>query len=102
MFVERIGVGIWGIDRLMRMDVNSHHERVWAPNLHTSIYGRPVCIILSPFATMAAADIYGFAHEDLETARRAIERALSIRLEEAQESMPPGGCYYRGSVPSGP
>jgi hypothetical protein len=51
---------------------------------------------------MAAADIYGFAHEDLETARRAIERALSIRLEEAQESMPPGGCYFRGSVPSGP
>lgn len=58
--------------------------------------------IVIPFTTMASADVYGFAHGDLETARRAIENALSIRLEEAQESMPPGGCYFRGAVPSGP
>jgi hypothetical protein len=51
---------------------------------------------------MATMDVYGFAHEDLEGARRAIESALSIRLEEAQESNPPLGSYFRGSVPSGP
>src|SRR5258708_4434182 len=49
---------------------------------------------------MSTMDVYGFAHEDLEAARHAIESALSIRLEEAQESSP-GGCYFRGSVPSG-
>ena len=51
---------------------------------------------------MGTSDIYGFAHEDLEGARAAIESALSIRLEEAQEETPPAGCYFRGSVPSGP
>jgi len=51
---------------------------------------------------MASFDIYGFAHEDLEAVRSAIEGALSIRLEEARESMPPGGFYFRASVPSGP
>jgi hypothetical protein len=34
--------GILGIDRVMWMDVNSRHERVWEPNLPASIYGRPV------------------------------------------------------------
>src|SRR5689334_17392169 len=44
-------------------------------------------------STMGTADVYGFAHEDLEGARKAIENALSIRLEGAQESMPPNGSY---------
>ena len=51
---------------------------------------------------MPTADIYGFAHEDLEGARRAIENALSIRMEEAEETNPPVGSYFRGPVPSGP
>jgi hypothetical protein len=51
---------------------------------------------------MATMDVYGFAEEDLNAARRAIESALSIRLEEAQEESSPGGSYFRGSVPSGP
>ena len=58
--------------------------------------------VVSLFTTMPTADVYGFAHEDLDGARKAIESALSIRLEEAEESMPPAGCYFRGSVPSGP
>jgi hypothetical protein len=53
-------------------------------------------------STMGTADVYGFVHEDLEGARRAIENALSINLEEAQESMPPNGSYFRSSVGSGP
>jgi hypothetical protein len=45
-------------------------------------------------------DVYGFVHDDLEAARRAVESALSIRLEEAQDN--PAGCYFRGCIPSGP
>src|SRR3954471_16437123 len=41
---------------------------------------------LAHFTTMATMDVYGFAHEDLPAARRAIEGALSICLEEAEES----------------
>lgn len=51
---------------------------------------------------MGTSDIYGFAHEDLDAARAAIESALSIRLEEAQENTPPGEYYFRGEAPSGP
>jgi hypothetical protein len=51
---------------------------------------------------MGNADIFGFPHEDLEGARRAIEKALSIRLEEAPEDNPPIGSYYRWYVPEGP
>jgi len=51
---------------------------------------------------MGTADVYGFAHEDLEGARRAIEKALSLRLEEAPESSPPIGSYFVWSVGSGP
>ena len=47
-------------------------------------------------------DVYGFAHEDLEAARRAVESALSVRLEEAQEESSPGGFYFRWYVPDGP
>jgi hypothetical protein len=46
-------------------------------------------------------DVYGFAHEDLRTARKVIESALSICMEEAEES--DGlGCYFRWHVPDGP
>jgi hypothetical protein len=51
---------------------------------------------------MATMDVYGFAHEDLLAARRAIEGALSICLEEAEENTYPGGCYFRWYVPDGP
>jgi len=47
-------------------------------------------------------DVYGFAHEDLEAARGAVESALSIRLDEAQEESSPGGLYFRWYVPDGP
>lgn len=56
--------------------------------------------IAMPF--VPTADIYGFAHEDLEAARTAIEGAISIRLEEHQEDVPPGGRYFRIEIPSGP
>lgn len=51
---------------------------------------------------MPTTDIYGFANDDMEAARTAVERALSIRLEEAQESTQPGGYYFRVDIPSGP
>jgi len=47
-------------------------------------------------------DVYGFTHEDLEAARGAVESALSIRLDEAQEESSPGGFYFRWYVPDGP
>jgi hypothetical protein len=50
---------------------------------------------------MPTADIYGFAHEDIDGARRAIEAALSVKLEECQESDVPER-YYRVEFPSGP
>ena len=50
---------------------------------------------------MPTSDIYGFAHEDIDAARRAIESALSVHLEEHQESDFPG-YYYRVEIPSGP
>jgi len=46
-------------------------------------------------------DVYGFANEDLLAARRAVEGALSIRLEEAEES-DGSGYYFRVAIPSGP
>jgi hypothetical protein len=46
-------------------------------------------------------DVYGFAHDDLSAARIVIESALSIRLEEANES-DSSGCYFRWHVPQGP
>jgi hypothetical protein len=51
---------------------------------------------------MPTADIYGFKHEDMTAARRAIESALSICLEEAEEGGAAGGCYYRWEFPDGP
>jgi hypothetical protein len=50
---------------------------------------------------MSTSDIYGFAHEDIDAARRAIESALSLHLEEHLEGDFPG-CYYRLEIPSGP
>ena len=50
---------------------------------------------------MPTMDVYGFPHEDLLAARDAIERALSIRLEEADESTEPGGFYFRWHTPDG-
>jgi hypothetical protein len=51
---------------------------------------------------MATMDIFGFGHEDLLAARRAIEGTLSISLEEDEESIDPGGCYFRWEFPDGP
>jgi len=50
---------------------------------------------------MPTSDIYGFKHEDIEGARKAIESALSIRLHERQESDFPGS-YFIMELPSGP
>jgi len=47
-------------------------------------------------------DVYGFAQEDLLAARRSIEGALSICLEEAGENTDSGGCYFRWEFPDGP
>ena len=56
---------------------------------------------LDHFVVMATMDVYGFAHEDLRAARKVIESALSISLEEAEES-DGSGCYFRWYVPDGP
>jgi hypothetical protein len=50
---------------------------------------------------MAAIDVYGFAHEDLNAARKAIESALSIRLEQAKEN-DGSGYYFRWATHSDP
>jgi hypothetical protein len=49
-----------------------------------------------PFVMM---DVYGFEHEDLEAARAAIEKVLSVRLDEAHEQLPVGR-HYRICLPS--
>lgn len=47
-------------------------------------------------------DVYGFAHEDLRAARTVIENALSIYLEEVEES-DGSGYYFRWfASPDGP
>ena len=47
--------------------------------------------------------VYGFAHEDLRAARKVIESALQIRMEEAEESDAVDPAYYfRWYVPDGP
>ena len=48
---------------------------------------------------MSATSIFGFEHDDLESARVAVERALSVRLE-AHDSLY-FGPYYSGSLTSG-
>ena len=50
---------------------------------------------------MATMDVYGFAHQDLRAAREVIESALSIRLEEAQESNG-SGFFFRWATFSDP
>jgi hypothetical protein len=49
---------------------------------------------------MATMDVYGFVHEDLRAARKAVEDALSICMEEADES-DGSGNYFRWYVPDG-
>lgn len=45
--------------------------------------------------------VYGFSHQDLRAARKVIECALSIRMEEAEES--DGlGYYFVWSLPDFP
>lgn len=46
-------------------------------------------------------DVYGFTHEDMEAARKAVESALSIRLEESPESDGLGN-FFHWRVPSDP
>lgn len=46
-------------------------------------------------------DVYGFAHADLSAARKVIESALSICMEEAGER-DGSGYYFRWYVPDGP
>lgn len=50
---------------------------------------------------MGTMDVYGFAHKDLLAARRTIEDALLICLEEAEESSDSGECYFRSEFPDG-
>lgn len=50
---------------------------------------------------MATVDVYGFAHQDLRAAREVVESALSIRLEEAEES-DGSGFYFRWAAVSDP
>jgi len=50
---------------------------------------------------MATMDVYGFAHQDLRAAREVIESALSIRLEEAEES-DGSGRFFRWAALSDP
>ena len=40
--LDRGGWVFLGVDHVTQMDVICWHERVWVPNLHASIYGRPV------------------------------------------------------------
>jgi hypothetical protein len=49
---------------------------------------------------MGTCYVFGFAHEDIEAARREIESALTLRLEEGQEHDFPG-IYYRIEIPCG-
>ena len=51
---------------------------------------------------MPTTDIYGFSHEDMESARKVIEGALSLQLEKAREDDFPEHHYYRVAIPSGP
>jgi hypothetical protein len=50
---------------------------------------------------MGTMHVFGFAHEDLISARKAVESALSISLEEAEES-DGSGSYFRWYVSDGP
>ncbi len=56
---------------------------------------------LGHFTLMATMDVFGFAHEDLIAARKVVETALSISLEDAEES-DGSGSYFRWYVPDGP
>jgi len=51
---------------------------------------------------MGTSEVFGFAHDNMGAARKAVESALSISLEEKEESMPPGECFYIWYVPDGP
>jgi hypothetical protein len=52
---------------------------------------------------MGTMHVYGFAHEDLRAARKVIESALLISMEEAAEDGDYDPRYYfRWYVPDGP
>src|SRR4051812_10752929 len=50
---------------------------------------------------MGTMHVYGFPHQDLRAARKVIESALSICMEEAEDSDDPGYCF-RWYDPDGP
>ncbi len=50
---------------------------------------------------MGTMHVYGFPHQDLRAARRVIEGALSICMEEAEES-DGSGYYFIWSLPDFP
>jgi hypothetical protein len=51
---------------------------------------------------MGTMHVYGFAHEDLRAARKVIESALSICMEETAESDGAGYCFRWYLPPDGP
>jgi hypothetical protein len=52
---------------------------------------------------MGTMHVYGFPHQDLRAARKVIESALSICMEEAEESDDVDPAYYfRWYIPDGP
>jgi hypothetical protein len=50
---------------------------------------------------MATMDVFGFEHDDLRGARKVVEDALLISLEEAHES-DASDKYFRWRMPDGP
>jgi hypothetical protein len=50
---------------------------------------------------MGTMHVYGFVHKDLRSARKVIESALSLCMEEAEER-DDRGYYFRWHVPDGP
>ena len=52
---------------------------------------------------MGTADVFGFTCDDLEAARKIIESALAISLQEKDEGPPLGGSFYIWKkTPDGP
>jgi len=51
---------------------------------------------------MDTMHVYGFPHQDLRAARQVIESALSISMEEAEDSDEPGYCFRWYAPPDGP
>jgi hypothetical protein len=51
---------------------------------------------------MGTMHVYGFPHQDLRTAREVIEGALSICMEEAEDTGEPGYYFRWYAPPDGP